>query len=423
MTRKTMVHRLSCGMPLLMFPIDEVAVATVDVWVRTGASDEPPEVAGISHFLEHMLFKGTKKYGLGEIERIIESVGGVSNAGTSHDFTHYYITIPTTAIDTAIDMLAEMVCHSVIDKTELEKERLVILEEYRRKQDFPPGVLYERLYAELFESGPYHDPVIGTEQTIRAITRDQMDEYYGNRYGPTGMALVVAGAFEPEGVIKLAERSFEGFDRPLVALRPERPLRFGRDKRIHKTMPTGGEVYVAWGFPAAGMNRQNDVLPLDTAQTVLGQGRAAILYQRLKEKRGLCSSISAFYPTHAGDSLFAFGATCLPEQREALRTGLIEELTRFCESEPMEPVMNRAMRLQVSGHRFAMEKSGSVTSNVGYYYTLTGGTEFLDGYLDRMQRVTAGDVRGVAAATFRPPDLAGSLVEVAVGPNGAEAAR
>lgn len=416
--QKTALHRLSCGMPLLMFENHEVAVATADVWVRTGAADEPAEIGGISHFLEHMLFKGTERWGLGEIERAIESVGGVCNAATSHDYTHYYITLPAGSILTGVGMLAEMIRNSSLDPAELEKERLVILEEYRRKQDSPPGVLYERLYGELFESGGYHDPVIGTEATIRAITRDQMFEYYRNRYSPVNCALVVTGDFEPQAVIAAAEQAFAGFDRPLVELRPAPMVRFGRGKRIHIDKPTGGELYVAFAFPAVGMNAPESVVPLDVAQTILGQGRAALLFQSIKEKRGLCSSIGTYYPTHMNESLFVVAATCSPEQHAPLREALIGELVRFADAPPAEPAMRRAMRLESSGHRFAMETTGSAAGNVGYYYTLTGGTEFLDGYLDRLEQVRPEAIREAAAATLQPGDLAAAMVEVSVGPDG-----
>lgn len=417
----TSVHRLSCGIPLLMFEHDEVAVATADIWVRTGAIDEPPEVAGISHFLEHMLFKGTEKWGLGEIERAIESVGGICNAGTSHDFTHYYLTMPSAAITTGIEMLAEMVRNSTLDADELEKERLVILEEYRRKQDYPVGVLYERLYAELFASGPYHDPVIGTEETIRAINREGMMSYYQQRYSPVNSVLVVTGAFDRERIIRQAEQAFAGFDRPLVALRAEMPVTYGQGKRIHEAKPTGGEVYVAFGFPAPGMNRVGSVLPLDMAQFILGQGRASTLYQTIKEKKGLCSSISTYYPTHMGDSAFIVAATCLPEQRDPLREALTAELSRFAESDPEEPAMRRAFRLQSSAHRFSMETSGGAAANIGYYYTLSGGAEFLDGYLERLAAVSSADVRAAAVEAIRPEALLQRVVEVSVGPDGHEA--
>ncbi|HOR28025.1 MAG TPA: pitrilysin family protein [Candidatus Sumerlaeota bacterium] len=411
-------HTLGCGMPLLLLENHEAAVATADIWVRTGAADEPEDLSGISHFLEHMLFKGTEKWGLGEIERAIESVGGVSNAGTSYDFTHYYVTLPAARIRTGIEMLAEMVRHSTLDAAELEKERLVILEEYRRKQDNPIGVLYELLYGELFEAGPYHLPVIGSEETIRAIDRPAMLDYYHRRYGPEGAVLVVAGDIEPERAIEWAEAAFAGFDRRREELTRRAPVRYGRGKRVHERKPTGGEVYVAYAFPAPGMQATEEVLPLDMAQFILGSGRAARLHQELKEKRGLCSSINSYYPTHAHDSLFVFVATCQPGQREGLRGALLEELRRFAAEPTPPPAMKRARRLLASSHLFSMETSSGAASNIGYYYTLSGSTEFFDSYLEKLEALTAEQVSAATARVIHPERLEESLVEISVGPNG-----
>jgi zinc protease len=289
-----------------------------------------------------MLFKGTGRFGLGEIERAIENLGGVSNAGTSFDFTHYYVTIPAGSIGVAIEMLAEMVRNSSLDSTELEKERLVILEEYRRKQDHPVGVLFEKLYSEFFEDGPYHDPVIGYEETIRAIDRDGMLDYYHKRYSPGSAALVVVGDVDPAAVIAQAEAAFAGFDRPLTQLINDKPQRLGAGKYVHVTKPTGGEVYVTFSLPAPGMNDPERAVVLDVIQCILGQGRASQLYQSLKEKRGLCSSIGCHYPSHLRGSLMVIVATCLPEQRDPLRAALIQELRDFAADPADSRTLERA---------------------------------------------------------------------------------
>ncbi|MEN6627326.1 MAG: pitrilysin family protein [Candidatus Sumerlaeia bacterium] len=415
------MHRLTCGMPLLIMENHDVAVATADVWVRTGGADEPARLLGVSHFLEHMLFKGTERFGLGEIERAIENLGGVCNAGTSFDFTHYYVTIPAGSIGVAIQMLAEMVRHSTLDPTELEKERLVILEEYRRKQDHPVGVLFEKLYSEAFEAGPYHDPVIGYEETIRAIDRDGMLDYYRKRYSPGSAALVVVGDVDPAAVIEEAEAAFAGFDRPLTALIEEAPQSFGAGKRVHVKKPTGGEVYVTFSIPAPGMSDPDRAVVLDVAQCIVGQGRASRLYQSLKEKRQLCSSIGCHYPSHLRGSLVVVVATCRPEQRDELRAALFEELREFAAEPCDDRVLERALRLLGSAHRFSMETTGGAAGNIGSYFTLTGTPDFLDGYLEMLATVTAGEVRAAVNDLVDPAQLEKLMIEVSVGPNGAAA--
>lgn len=419
MNRKTTLHQLSSGIPLLLMENHEVPVATADVWVRSGAADELPQLAGVAHFLEHMMFKGTERYGLGEIERVLESVGGVCNAGTSYDFTHYYVTLPAATISTGVEMLAEMMRHSVLDEGEIEKERLVILEEYRRKLDHPQGVLFERLWPELFESGPYHHSVIGTEETIKAIDRPGMQDYYRKRYAMGSLALVLAGDFETGAMIEQAERAFAGFERTAEVVHDYGPVRYGRGKRIHIDKATGGETYVAFAFPAPGLANPDAILPLDVAQTILGGGRASRLYQSLKEKQGLCSGIMSYFPTQMRDSLFVVAATCRPDQVDPLRAALAEELEGFAATAPDEAAMRRALRLMSSAHLFSMETSGGATSNIGYYYTLTGGTAFLDDYLERLEAVTADQVReamrGVLGLDGEGWALSDAMVEISVG--------
>lgn len=417
MNTKTDIHLLNCGIPLLMSPRDDVPVATADVWVRTGAADEPLVVSGISHFLEHMLFKGTERWGLGEIERRLESVGGVCNAGTSYDFTHYYMTMPTPALTMGIEMLADMVRSSTLDTGELEKERLVILEEYRRKQDHPAGVLYENLYASFFAQGPYHASVIGTEESIRAIDRTSMHDYFQRRYSPANMVFVVAGTFDRKTVIDAAEQAFAGFDRPLGNLHTPQPISYGYGKHERMTKKTGGESYIAFALPAPGTNTDAEtILALDMAQYILGQGRAALLHRELKEKRGLCSSISAYYPTHMRDSLFAAIATCEPGQCEALREGVYEVIEAFTKTPPKREVFERARRLLASGHRFSLETSSGVASALGYYYTMTGSTAFHDDYLEHLAALTPERVCECFAEQCTPRPMREIMTSLAVGP-------
>jgi len=415
MQHKTTLHKLSCGMPLLICANHEVELATVDIWVRTGSGHEPPAVNGISHFLEHMLFKGTAQYGLGEIENRIESLGGVCNAATSLDFTHYYVTIPSSHVNTAVEMICEMIRSSTLEASELEKERLVILEEYRRKQDHPTGILFEQMYATFFRKGPYHQTVIGTEETIQSINRDQMMDYYRHRYSPENMALVICGDVTP-AIIDKVESAFSGFERQLTALHHPPPTEYGRGILNHIDKPTGGEVYVTWSFPAPGLNNPGAILDLDVAQFILGQGRASILHQQLKEKQNLCSSISTYYPTHIHDSLFVFIATCAPNQRNALREGLISEIKAFLANPPDTDTLARAHRLLRSSHLFSMETSSGTATNTGYYYTLTGDTAFLDKYIRNLENITPESVMNAALEVFGADHPMETMVEVSVGP-------
>ncbi len=412
--QKTVTRKLDNGLTLLMRPDRNVPVATADIWVRVGSGDEPPEIGGISHFLEHMMFKGTERFATGEIEREIENVGGVSNAATSYDFTHYYITLPSENLSRGMEMLGEMIGGSSLDPTELEKERLVILEEYRRKQDTPAALLYEDVYEKVSVSGPYHRAVIGTEETIRSITREQMRDYYRRHYAPDNMALVLTGDFDLDDATKTAARYFGGMDwklNPLLARREE--TQWAREQSHHREKPTGGETYWALACGAPGADNLEALVPLDLAQFILGQGRASILYQEIKEKRRLASTVGCYYSTLRQGSVFMAVATCEPKQKSELSIAIRAAISELAEKGITEAQFHRAKRLLASAHRFGFETTGGASSEIGYYYTLTGNSDFIDGYLERLESATAKDVQRALATMLKTSEF----TEVSVGPS------
>jgi len=415
----TLRRRLPNGLTVLMRPQRDVPVVTADVWIGTGSGGEGPAIGGLSHFLEHMLFKGTERFALGEIEHRIENVGGVCNAGTSYDFTHYYITLPSANLATATEILAEMMANATLEAEELEKERRVILEEYRRKQDDPEALQEEDLYEQLFETGPYHRAVIGTAATIEALSRAQMVDYYRRHYAPANMLLVLAGDFDADPALDLVASTFGPLNRPWDPILPEpEPTRLARAKTFHREKPTGGEVYYSLACGRAGRTSLESMVALDLAQYVLGQGRGSILYQEIKERRRLASTISCAYGEHRHACVFSVDATCAPEFKAPLRQAILAVLERYAREPMAEAALHRARRLLAAGHLFSFETTGSTAGQVGYYTLLTGGTEFLDTYLDRLQHVTAREVHAAFAELYE----AAAWVEVAVGPTSGDGA-
>lgn len=407
-------RKLDNGLTLIVREHHDVAVATVDVWVGTGAAHETPEIGGISHFLEHMLFKGTERFALGQIETEIENIGGISNAGTSYDFTHYYVTMPSASVERALEMFSEMVGYSTLDPTELEKERLVILEEYRRKMDDPEAMLFEDTFEQLYVSGPYHSSVIGSEETIRSITREQMADYYDRHYAPENITLIVTGHVNTAEVETWAQEYFGRLKRPFRPLLPDGPAPSVSSpaKKFHRARPTGGETYMTLACTAPGFDSPDDIVPLDLAQCILGQGRASVLYQSIRERQRLASTISCHYWTQRYDSTFMFDVTCTPENQAAVRKAIDAEVERFVREPIPEEQFRRALRLTASGHLFSFETTTAASSQIGYFQTLTGGTDLLDEFLERLARVKPEEVQKV----FKRMLDQGEWVEVSVGP-------
>ncbi len=233
--------RLNCGLEVILCRKSTLPIVTLDMWVRVGSGDEPTRLAGISHFLEHMLFKGTPRLAAGEYDKRIEGLGGYLNAGTSYDYTHYYIEIPAESLTAALEDFADVITNSSIDAEELEREKLVILEEIRRKNDDPNGFLYDNLTREMIAEGAYSHSVLGYPESVSGFSRDDMYDHYRRFYSTGNMTLVVCGEFDEAALLEQAERLFADAPRerrphrevaPETKYAPPGPRDWPRDWRV-----------------------------------------------------------------------------------------------------------------------------------------------------------------------------------------------
>jgi zinc protease len=239
------------------------------VW---GSGDEPAKLAGISHFLEHMLFKGTAHLAAGEYDKRIEGLGGYLNAGTSYDYTHYYIEIPAESLTAALEDFADVITNSSIDAEELEREKLVILEEIRRKNDDPNGFLYDNLTREMIAEGAYSHSVLGYPESVSGFSREDMYDHYRRFYSTGNMTLVVCGDFDEATLLEQAERLFADAPRerrPHRDVAPETkyaapgPRDWPRDWR---------ETYFYMAFPTEPVRVLEEEIANDLASVILSGG-------------------------------------------------------------------------------------------------------------------------------------------------------
>lgn len=397
--RSMEVRHLPNGLTLIMVPRAADKVVTVDLWVKVGSADEPPEVSGVSHFLEHMVFKGAAGRGVGEIDQAVEGVGGYMNAATSHDYTHFYITVPGSEISSAVDALSDMALRATLDSDELNKEREVVLEEFNRKQDDPQGLLWEQVYERSFRSGPYKQPVLGTPETLRGLDREKMLDFYRRHYAPGNMTLVVAGGFDVDTVQALADKAFSGSDHVLNPAQPEAPpCVYAVDKREVYERELN-ETYGVLAFPAPamlGVENRDEILALDVLQFILGAGRSSILSQEIKEKKRLATSIYAGYSSARFPDLFYVSYTCEEKNRRALEEAVIEEIEKVRDNLPSSDKLNRAKKLLINAHAFSMETTSGLSSSIGYYYTVCGSLDFERHYAEGVRKVDGEQVREVA---------------------------
>lgn len=384
-------------------------VITIDVWVATGSAREDDETNGVSHFLEHMLFKGTSRFGVGELDRHIMQLGGVWNAGTSMDFTRYYVTVASPYFTQALDAIADMIQHATIDPAEFEKERLVILEEYRRKKDDPWSWLFDELYYLTYKKGPYRRTVIGTFESISRLRRDTMVDYYRRTYTADAISVLVAGEVEPSVALEQARRYFSDLppsSNPWPYPSEETEFESGVRHIIRRDVH---ETYLGLALPGPPISSPREVVALDLLTVVLGSGRSSRLTQRLREQLGLVEEIGMSFSSHKAPGLTHVYAVMQENNLDAAIGETISTIQNVLKTPPTEHELAKAKRIIRNDLFYSTETTGGQTSLLGYYMTLTSSDDFYQRYLSLVEATTVTDLLEVAQSyitSFEPVVLA-----------------
>lgn len=381
------------GLTILVREDRSAPVVSVQAWVRAGSVTEGEWLgAGLSHVLEHMLFKGTVTRGVGEIARTIEDLGGDINAYTSFEQTVYYIDIPAEHWRVALDILVDCMFHATIPEDELEKEKQVILREMAMNNDHPERRAWRQLWNTAYTVHPYRHPVIGYPDIYNRTTRQDVWNYYRRFYVPNNMFFVVVGDVVAADVFaaleELAGNQPMGPIPPVVV--PAEPPQLA-PRRRDDVMPVQlTQVHLAWPIPAL---THPDAPALDVLAIILGHGRSARLHQRLVERDRLAHHISASAWTPRDPGLFIIYARTDPPQRDATITAILDEVTELTVS--AEDV-DKAIKISLSQHLANRKTMRGQAADIGDSELLTGQPDFSETYLANLRRVTATDVRRVA---------------------------
>lgn len=400
---------LGNGLTVVIRPNPSSPVVAVQAWVKAGSTTETEARAGMSHILEHMAFKGTKRRGPGEIAREVEAVGGEINAYTSFDQTVYHITLSGRFLENALDILADTLGNSVFDPAELSRELEVILEEVRMNEDDPGRVVSKALFREAYKVHPYGRPVIGFVDTIRKTTRDDLVAYFHANYVPGNMALVIAGAVDPKTSRPLIERTF-GQLPPGSATEVPRPVEPPqRETRVVVKEKDARRAYLDMGFHGPSM-KDPDVYAWDLLSMILGSGETSRLYRGVKDGKGLVDSVYASSYTPRDPGFLFVGGTLSPEKaREAIKEILIETF-RMVAAPPEGAELARAKTATEADFLYSLESQSALARHVGFYETTLNDAAFERTYLRKIRAVTADDIRSVAKNYLAPENLTVSAV-------------
>jgi len=398
------VHRqvLPNGLTVLLKPDHSSALCSVQVWVKTGSIHEGPQLgAGLSHYLEHMLFKGTERRAGREISATVQAHGGYINAYTTFDRTVYYIDIPSEHAGVAVDLLADAVLHSTLPADEVERERQVILREIDMTLDEPDQRLGEKLFETAFRQHPYQHPIIGHRSVFERVTRDDLVAYYRARYVPNNLVVVVAGHFEPAALLAEIEKHFGPAPRARLApvYLPEEPVPLApREAHLFEDVQIS-RAGMGWQIP--GLSHA-DTPVLDLLGTVLGYGNSSILWEELREKRRLVHAIeaSAWNPGTVG--LFYVSILCDPDKRAAATAAVQSELAKIARRGIAPALIRKAVRQLVVGEINTRKTMSGQASRLGLAEVVVGDLHYSRHYFERLATITPADVKRVAAKYFVP---------------------
>ncbi|MBI3090727.1 MAG: insulinase family protein [Candidatus Tectomicrobia bacterium] len=401
--------QLPNGLTVILEENHAAPVVSLQMWVKVGSALEQPHESGLAHLFEHMLFKGTERRGVGEIGMQVEACGGDINAYTSYDETVYYLVLASRFFPTGLDILADAIQHSAFDPAELAKEEEVVIEEIRRSEDMPSRRLSQKVFSTSYRVHPYQRPIIGTEESVRGFTREQILDFYRRWYVPNNMVLIVVGDLEPRQALEAVRATFRDFaprGLPAHRLPGEPPQERPRHVLLHDEVE---ESYLDAAFHIPAINHE-DILPLDVASVLLGYGEGSRLYLEVHDRQQVLNSVYAYCFTPREAGLFLVGGTLNAETAEAGLAATMRELRRL-HHEPVEKQELEKAKLTIeSEFVFHKETVQGQARKLGFFEVLAGDVARERDYLRDLRRVTAADLQRVAQRYFLPQNLTFGLL-------------
>lgn len=403
------VERLPSGLTVLLRELHVAPVAEVQVWTRVGSADERPGEAGLAHFHEHMLFKGTERLGVGEVAGAVEGAGGRINAYTSFDTTVYHATVPSDALGPAVDVLADAVQHSIFDPAEVAREVEVVLEEIRRSEDSPHHVLADAVFAAAFQVHPYRAPILGPRESVASFTRERVRAFFERWYAAENFAVVLAGDFRADDALELVARAFEGVPPGGAGrARPAEPPQDGVRSALLRRPFERACLELCW--PAVPFAHPDAPL-LDLLAFVLGEGESSRLVQRVKERERLGDRLDASCWTPLDAGLFGVSAD--------LETAELVPLVRAvaCEVETLR--LERVTELELARARanflavesWERESVSGIARKLGSFHVVAGDCALEARYLGAIRQATPDDLLRVAREWL--PETRATLAAIA----------
>jgi predicted Zn-dependent peptidase len=398
------------GLRVVTEAVPTVRSVTVGVWVGVGSRDETPSQAGASHYLEHLLFKGTRRRDALEISSAIDAVGGEMNAFTSKEYTCFYARVLDDDLPLAVDVICDLVTSSLIKGADVDSERGVILEEIAMHEDDPTDLVHDQFSQELFAGSTLGLPILGSVDSITSIGRAAIARYYRRRYQPQDMVVAVAGNVDHASVVRLVKKAFAAAEMLDGSTQPSAPRsgrNLARSTGALRVVPRPSEqANVILGVP--GLRRTDERrFALGVLNAALGGGMSSRLFQEVREKRGLAYSVYSYHQQYADTGLFGVYAGCVPPKVDEVLAICRDEISKVAADGITAEELERG-KGQLRGNLvLGLEDTSSRMSRIGKAELVYGELLSVDEIIARINEVTLDDVAAVGAAVLNaPPTLA-----------------
>jgi predicted Zn-dependent peptidase len=401
--------QLANGVRVVTSRMDHVRSASLIITFAVGARHESDKIAGVSHFLEHMVFKGThRRPDPITITREIEEVGGILNAGTSREHTNYWVKVPSTHLERAFDVLADMLLESTFRQEELEKERWVIFEEIHGIHDTPDDFVHDMIDELVWDGNAVGRPIIGSENTIGEMSRDDIVTYMQNNYLPGRLVISAAGEVDHDHVVRLAERTFGQMPaRKPPAVEPC-VIQQNRPKLQILNRATE-EAHFCIGLPAISYKDERRQVQ-DTIDAVLSSGMSSRLFEEIRERRGLAYAVFSYFRGYQDVGQGVVYAGTDPEKVDQTVTAVIRELWKLREDPVPEDELNRTKELRKGRISMGLEDSRAVAGWIGSQELLFEEILTPDQVMEEIEQVTSQQVQDLSAELLKPERLSLAVI-------------
>ncbi|NES84738.1 MAG: insulinase family protein [Moorea sp. SIO2B7] len=406
------VFRLAHGLTVIHQYIPATPVVVTDVWVRAGAIVEPEQWSGMAHFLEHMIFKGTKRIAPGEFDQVIENSGGITNAATSHDYAHFFLTTAAQYLPDTLPYLADILLQPAIPDEEFVRERDVVLEEIRSSYDDPDWVGFQALCESIYERHPYRRSILGDERLLREHSPHQMRCFHQTYYQPENMTVVIVGGVEQELALSLVNQSFAQFsvrsECPPNFVDAEPPLVDIRRTQMYLPRIEQARLSMAWIGP--GVAQLKDAFGLDLLSVLLASGFCSRLVRELREEKQLVFDINSEFSLQGDSSLFTISAWLESEYLDQVEKIICDRIFQLQTTLVTEVELARCKRLLCNDYAFSTETAGQLAGLYGYYNTIAKA-ELAVTYPFEIQQLSARELQRIANQYLSPERYAITVLQ------------